>query len=420
MRSCSARSERQWVGYEARVRSLNARVALLCSGLGNIHRGHEVFARSLFDLVRDSVDITLYKGGGEPSAREIVVPNIPRNAACLRDIHVVSSPRWIEGAREQERHRVEAVTFAYGALGSLLDGRFDVIHCLEDAVCEVIYTHRHLFVRTPRIVFSNGGALPRREIPPCDFVQEYTEHNWRFSDRKKAFVIPHGVDTAKFNPQVGTRWRESLGVPDDALLVISVGAIARSHKRMDYVIREIANVDGAFLLIAGQPGPETPEIEALGRSLMGERVKIVTVAHEELPQVYAAADVFTLGSLFETFGIVYIEAMATGLPVICTNHPNQVSIVREGIFIDVGKDGALSHVLSSNDRETFRRIGERARGIAESIYDERVLKYRYVEAYQRICALQPELPQWNWQRRIVANARNVVKIVQDAVLRRAE
>ena len=48
-----------------------------------------------------------------------------------------------------------------------------------------------------------------------------------------------------------------------------------------------------------------------------------SLPHDELPQAYAAADVFTLGSLHETFGIVYIEAMAMGLPVVCTQHPNQ-------------------------------------------------------------------------------------------------
>ena len=46
------------------------RIALLCSGLGHIRRGHEVFARDLFDLLKGELDITLFKGGGEPwSAR---------------------------------------------------------------------------------------------------------------------------------------------------------------------------------------------------------------------------------------------------------------------------------------------------------------------------------------------------------------
>ena len=47
------------------------KVALLCSGLGHIQRGHEVFARDLFKLLKGGLDITLYKGGGEPADQEV-------------------------------------------------------------------------------------------------------------------------------------------------------------------------------------------------------------------------------------------------------------------------------------------------------------------------------------------------------------
>jgi hypothetical protein len=93
------------------------KVALLCSGLGNITRGHEVFARELFSLLEGRVDITLLKGGGQPSAREWVIPNVPRNAPCLDHIHVNVSTRWAATVREEERHRIEHETFAYAALG---------------------------------------------------------------------------------------------------------------------------------------------------------------------------------------------------------------------------------------------------------------------------------------------------------------
>lgn len=108
------------------------RIALLCSGLGNIQRGHEIFARDLFSMISDSADITLFKGGGgEPAPREVVVDNIPRNSACLDEIHVAVSPKWAASVREQERSRIEHETFSYAALKPLLDASFDVIHCLE-------------------------------------------------------------------------------------------------------------------------------------------------------------------------------------------------------------------------------------------------------------------------------------------------
>lgn len=385
------------------------KIALLCSGLGNILRGHEIFARDLLTLMGDTVDITLFKGGGENLAKEWVIDNLPRNSACLDHIHVAVSPKWADAVKEQERMRIEAETFAYAAIKPLLAGGFNIIHCLEQEVCNIIHDNRHLFQNTPKILFSNGGAIPARDLPRCDFVQEYTEHNLNYSARKKAFVIPHGVDLQRFNPKIKSEFRTLHGIPPDTLVVISVGTIGYWHKRMDYVIREVAQLQDVYLLIVGQACGDTPEIKALGQRLMGDRVIFTTLPHNDLPNAYAAADVFVLGSLFETFGIVYIEAMAMGLPVICTHHPNQRSIVKEGIFIDMKKPGTLAEVLRKTDRATFAAIGERGRQIAIERYDLRVLKKQYLERYQLIASTESTLPKYTLKRKLAANTQNLFR-----------
>lgn len=98
------------------------KIALLCSGLGIIQRGHEVFARDLFELLRDAVDITLFKGGGMPAPGEIVIDNVSRNSPLVKDVHVATSPKWVAAIQESERLRLEAETFAYAALKPLLEG----------------------------------------------------------------------------------------------------------------------------------------------------------------------------------------------------------------------------------------------------------------------------------------------------------
>lgn len=385
------------------------RVALLCSGLGHIHRGHEVFARDLFDLLQHDLDIQLFKGGGENRPRETVLDNLPRNDALLRDVHVAVSPRWAAAVQEQERIRIEGQTFAYSALKPLMAGGYDVVHCLEQEVCEVIHANRHLFARPPKVLFSNGGAIPAADLPPCDFVQEHTDYNLARSARHKAFMIPHGVDMQRFRAGDGAAFRARLGIPRDAFVVISVGTICHWHKRMDHVIREVAALEGAHLLIVGQEAPDSGEIKALGRQMLGERVHFMTLTHDELPQAYAAADVFALGSLFETFGIVYIEAMAMGLPVVSTNHPNQRSIVKEGVFIDMNQTGALTAVLRDTPRETWQALGRKGRDIVARHYDLGVLKAAYLEHYARIAAAPSTLPQFNLRRQVGAHAGNAVR-----------
>lgn len=382
------------------------KIALLCSGLGNIARGHEIFARSLFDLVRDSVDITLLKGGGTDAPNEWVIDNIPRNSTCLNHIHLAVSPKWEEAMKEQERMRIEGETFAYAALRPLLEGEFDIIHCLEQEVCNVIYSHRHLFKNTPKIVFSNGGAIPSRDLPNCDFIQEYTKYNFQRSAKNKAFLIPHGVDLKRFNAGIRSDFRVQHKIPQDAFVVISVGTICHWHKRMDYVIKEVATLKDAYLVIVGQESWDTPTIKELGKRLMGDKVIFTTLPHNELPKAYAAADVFVLGSLFETFGIAYIEAMAMGIPVISTNHPNQQSIIKEGIFIDMKMPGALANVLQNTGRDTLADIGRRGQEVALKHYDLRVLKQQYLEQYKLIASTVVTLPKYSFKKKVASNIRN--------------
>lgn len=396
------------------------RVALLCSGLGRVRRGHEAFARQLFELLGDRIDLTLFKGGGSPGPRELVVAHVPRRSSSLDGLRLPCALKWRTAMEAQERIRIEGITFAYGALGALLDGDFDVIHCLEREVCDAVYSERHLFRHPPVILFSNGGAIPRWDLPGCDFVQEYSEHNLAFSDRAKALLIPHGVDLEIFRPGLDSGLRRELGIPDDAFVVLSVGAVGANHKRMDYVVREIAQIPEAYLVVVGddEPGALAIREEAVVR--MRDRAKFVSLPHARMAEAYAIADVFVLGSLFETFGIAYIEAMACGLPVVCTDHPNQKSIVKEGIFVDMRKSGAVAAALRGLSRADLARLGARAREIACEHYALRALEESYVAAYRRIAAAPVPAPTYSLRRRIVANLRGVVRRGREIVHGRAE
>lgn len=393
------------------------RISLLCSGLGHIVRGHEVFARDLFDLLSDEVDITLFVGAGEGSSRVVTVPCVHRTSTLLDQMKLGVAPRWEASVREEERNRVEHETFAYGALAALLEGDYDVIHCLEQEVASIVFDNRHLFRRTPKVLFSNGGAIPARGLPRCDFVQEHTDCNLAKSAGKKAFMIPHGVDLNRFRPGIRNDFRQRHGIPADAFVVISVGTIGINHKRMDYVIREVAPLQHVHLLIVGQESGETPGIKALGRELLGDRVVFTKLPHDELPQAYAAADAFALGSRFETFGIVYIEAMAMGLPVFCSDNPNQRSIVKEAIFVDVEQPGALTAALRDTPSARLEQLARSGRAIVEQHYDLQVLKRQYIAQYQRIAESPSTLRSYGWRTGMLLRLKKAVRRVDGFLIK---
>ncbi len=247
--------------------------------------------------------------------------------------------------------------------------------------------------------------MPSVDLPPCDFVQEHTGLNLKHSLKGRSFLIPHGVDTDHFRPGAPTDFRDRHNIPSHATLLLSVGTICYWHKRMDHVIKEVAALADAnvHLAIVGQESEDSTAIKELGRQLLGNRVHFDSLPHDTLPAAYAAADAFVLASLFETFGIVYIEAMASGLPVICTHHANQRSIVQKGIFIDMAKVGDLTAVLTADRRSDWPSIGRQGLEIARNQYDIQSLKKQYIAKYIEISGRAQPLPKWTLSRRMRQN-----------------
>lgn len=147
---------------------------------------------------------------------------------------------------------------------------------------------------------------------------------------KKA-MITHGVDCRKFNPQV-----KPLKIGLNQPIVLTVAG-KEKFKRLDLVIKAVSQLGKASLLIAGQPSKETI---AFGGKLLGpQRFKAKKFLHSQMPEVYRSAAVFTLVSDYrEAFGISYLEALASGLPVVATHDDLRRFIVgKAGILVSPAK-----------------------------------------------------------------------------------
>ncbi|MEV6260496.1 glycosyltransferase [Streptomyces sp. NPDC051784] len=135
-------------------------------------------------------------------------------------------------------------------------------------------------------------------------------------------TVPNGIDVAAFRFDRARRrsTRALLGLPEAAFVVGGVGRLVPG-KRFDLLIRAVAALPGAWLLLAGS-GPEEASLRALAARLgVAGRVRFLgecgaTDAAFGIPEVLSAVDTFVSPSREESFGLACVEALAAGLPVV--------------------------------------------------------------------------------------------------------
>jgi D-inositol-3-phosphate glycosyltransferase len=150
-------------------------------------------------------------------------------------------------------------------------------------------------------------------------------------------VIPLGVDPERFAPGSREQARVALGLPVDDRIVLAVGRI-EPLKGLDILIRaaaEITDRSGLRLLLVGgdeQARPEFDRLRAIAREVGVEDLVtfVGSIEHEELPDYYRAADVVVMPSFAESFGLVAVEAMACGVPVVVSRVGGLASTVADG------------------------------------------------------------------------------------------
>ena len=154
-------------------------------------------------------------------------------------------------------------------------------------------------------------------------------------------VIPAGVDTELFRPIDKAKAREALEI-EESKVVLSVGRI-EPLKGLDILITALATLedpgDTRLLIVGGEPVRDSyvQWLMSLADKLGLEDSVTFTgaVPQTELPKYYGAADIFVLSSYYETFGLVALEAMACGLPVVASRFGGPST------FVESGKSGYL-------------------------------------------------------------------------------
>jgi glycosyltransferase involved in cell wall biosynthesis len=364
-------------------RNNRMRILFALPGLHKYDRGAEVALNSLAtELAMGGDDVTII-GSGNPKTsqpyRYLRAPAINRE----RFERFWSLPVFRSETVYEEASFVPALAFRYRP------GDFDIT-----VTCSYPFTNWFLRrpalwgTRPPHVFITQNGDWPAYSQKSeyrffgCDGLvctnPDYYERNHL---RWPSALIPNGIDVNRF--KTGAAERRKFGLPEDRSVILMVSALIPS-KRVGEGILAVSKLPDAHLVVAGD-GPLRDEIRNMADDLLPNRFTRLTIAGHEMPLLYRSADVFLHLSKDESFGNVFVEAMACGLPIVGHDTPRLRWIVgNDEYLVDTNDIEAVAAKLADAQKDTKARKRARAEMSAKFSWSKIAQTYR--EFFEEVIA----------------------------------
>ena len=267
---------------------------------------------------------------------------------------------------------------------NLLKGKYEII-IPTNGRFQVVITRIICWLSGAKMVVSGQSGMGWDDkVNLFTFPDAFVALSKRASDWAKSvnphvrvLNIPNGVDLGKFKPK-GKAFKTGLKTP-----VVLCGGAFTPQKRMDLAIKAVAKLANVSLLMVGGGGELKGELQRYGEKVLGEgRFKLLSVPFTQMPEVYRAADIFTLPSRSsESFGNVLVEAMASNLPVVATDDPVRKYIVGDaGVLVDPTDTKAYAKAI---EKALDQNWEEKPRAQAEKFSWDEISK-KYEELFNKL------------------------------------
>lgn len=343
------------------------KIAFLSFYSGQIDRGVEVAVAALAQGLSKHHEVTVFQGG-------------LRTIAGVATIQLAVGNNWPTDTSESwlrpfylDYYSRKILQFTLKFLPYFIRHRYDVV-IPTNGGWQVVFCRLTSWLLGKKLVVQGNAGIGFDDLFQLHCFADYyiaispQGYVWarKFVPWVKKTYIPYGVDLKKFaetKPVV-----VSLKKP----IVLCVAAFS-PYKRIELLIRAMQRVAKVSLLVIGQ-GPLERELRILGSKLLGDRFQLKTgVTHTELIGYYKTADLFSLPSrASEAFGIVYVEAMAAGLPVVATDDHNRREIIGEaGIFV---KPENTEEYAKAIELALAKDFGDKAQKQAEKFGWEKIVE----------------------------------------------
>lgn len=323
---------------------------------------------------------------------------------------------------------LKVLSFAFFSAPLIRKQRFDIVHSFERTLRQDIYRagdgcHREWLIQRHRAfpwrqsldavnpLHRSILALERRIFTPgCSKrviansrkTKEEILRHYGFPEDRIA-VVYTGVDLDRFHPgkreRLGPQVRRALGLGPEDLVLLFVGS-GFERKGLWFLIGGAALARGRVagqdlkILVAGKGTPR-PYLALAERLGLKGRLQFVGV-WPNVEELYAAADIFVLPTLYDPFANTCLEAMAAGLPVITTIQNGASELIEDGRSGLIVKDPTdpfeLGERLLELSEERRRSVGEEARRVAERFPIGRYAR-ETVKVYREVLEEKPCRPR---------------------------
>lgn len=214
--------------------------------------------------------------------------------------------------------------------------------------------HRHVFLREPaKRLLRAADLVVGQSNNTIENVKRY------YDDSISCELVPLGIPRINFDDAS----RSTFDLSEDDFVLVTIGRLV-SRKGVDQLIDILGNMrnSNAKLLVIGG-GPKQEEWENLvSEKALGHKIRFVgQVTEAEKHALLACADLYVSTSQHEGFGLVFLEGMAAGLPVVCYNHGGQTD------FIKNGSNGYLVELGDKNTFEQRLRMLEKDKGLLSQL-----------------------------------------------------
>lgn len=335
------------------------KIAFISYNNGRVYRGGEIFVDELAKRLSEmGNDVWVIQGSKAAKTQNYHV------------VHIETKPDWkgrdFTGTFKRKffiDQRSLAITkFTLQSLSYLKEINPDVVFPINGGWQSVIL-RLWCLIFSKKILFASISGksreskldlllFPSAYITLSDDIKSWANKNNPYM--KNLVTIPNGVDTETFNPD-GVKAHLNLLKP----IILGVGAMSK-QKRWSLLINAVERCAVPCSLLLIGTGPEEEYIKQLGKMVLGEHrfLHIQRVEPKEMPKYYRACNLLGFPSdSTEAQGIVCLEAMASGLPVVATNDEQRRELIgNAGIFADPTKLDQFSTAIHTATQRKWKDL----------------------------------------------------------------